>query len=177
MATVTIQKRENKNGNSYVITFKDPLTGKKKYYKTVKKHRIAQQEANNLRALLDTGNTPHSSKNRITVLTFREVSSSIEKEWEDRCFRKEIAKKTIEEWKIGLNVLNRKFGMRLLCDISTQEIEEYRNSIAAKNSNVSANKYLTIIKKVFKHGSKLHAVVGDPSEGNKQPRPEDVVLI
>jgi len=62
MATVTIQKRENKNGNSYVVTFKDPLTGKKKYYKTFKKHRIAHQEANDLRALLDTGKTPNSRK-------------------------------------------------------------------------------------------------------------------
>jgi integrase len=164
MATVTIQKRKNKRGNSYVVTFKDPLTGKKKYYKTFEKHRIAQQEANDLRILLDTGKSPHSRKIKITALTFHEVSKSLKKEWAHRYGRKEIAGKTIDDWTIMLNVLNRKFGMRILCDISTQEVEGFRDNIASKNSNVSANKYLSIIKKVFKHGLKLHAVVSDPSE-------------
>jgi len=164
MATVTIQKRENKKGNSYVVTFKDPLTGKKKYYKTFKKHRIAQQEANDLRALLDTGKSPNPKKRKLSALTFHQVSISLEKEWANRLSEKEIAKKTMDEWVIWLNVLNHKFGKRILCDISTQEILNFRKKITKKNSNVSSNKYLSIFKKVFKQGLELNAVVSDPSE-------------
>jgi integrase len=168
MATVTIQKRENLKGNSYVVTYKDPLTGKKKYYKTFQKHRIAQQEANDLRALLDTGKSPCSRKKKFTALTFHEVSDSLEKEWEDRYSRKEISEKTRDEWIIWLNVLSRKYGQRILCDISTQEILDFRDKIAEKNSNVSSNKYLSIFKKVFKHGLELNAVLNDPTVGIKR---------
>jgi integrase len=167
MATVTIQKRENNRGNSYVVTFKDPLTGKKKYYKTFKKYRMAQQEANNLRTLLDTGKSPNSRKIKIAALTFNEVSESLKNEWAERFSRKELAEKTIGDYLIWLNVLNRKFGTRILCDISEQEIENYRDNIASEKSNVSANKYLSVIKKVFTHGRALNAVVKDPSGGIK----------
>jgi integrase len=163
MATVTIQKRENKNGNSYVVTFKDPLTGKKKYYKTFKKHRIAHQEANELRALLDTGKSPNSRKKKFTTLTFHEVSESLKKEWADRLSRNKIAEKTMDEWVIWLNVLGRKYGKRILCDISTQEILDFRNNIAKKDSNVSSNKYLSIFRKVFKKGLELNAIIKDPT--------------
>ena len=151
-------------GNSYVVTFKDPLTGKKKYYKTFKKHRIAQQEANDLRALLDTGKSPNPKKRKLSALTFHQVSDSLEKEWANRLSKKEIAKKTMDEWVIWLNVLNRKFGKRILCDISTQEILDFRKKIAKKNSNVSSNKYLSIFKKVFRHGLELNAVLRDPTD-------------
>jgi len=167
MATVTIQKRENKNGNSYVVTFKDPHSGKKKYYKTFKKHRIAQQEANDLRALLDSGKRPNPSKRKLSALTFHEVSVSLKKEWANRLSKKEIAQKTMDEWAIWLSVLNKKYGKRFLCDISNNEIENFRIKIAKKNSNVSSNKYFSIIKQVFKHGLVLNAVMKDPTDGMK----------
>jgi hypothetical protein len=44
--------------------------------------------------------------------------------------RKELSEKTISDYLIWLNVLNRKFGTRILCDISAQEIEVYRDNIA-----------------------------------------------
>ena len=74
MATVTIQKRKNIKGNSYVVTYKDPFTGAKKYYKTFEKKRIAQQEANDLRTMLDSGKSPRQRIKKIHAMTFREVS-------------------------------------------------------------------------------------------------------
>jgi integrase len=164
MATVTIQKRKNIKGNSYVVTYKDPLTGQKKYYKTFNKHRIAQQEANDLRAMLDLGKSPRERIRKITTMTFSEVSAVLEKEWSDRFLNNELSPKTIQEYTIWLNVLNRKFGKGMLCGISTQDIEDYRSDIGKKYSSVSANKYLRIIKMVFQKGIKLNAVVIDPTE-------------
>ena len=132
MATVTIQKRKNIKGNSYVVTFKDPLTGKKKYYKTFNKHRLAQQEANDLRSILDSGKSPKERIRKITTLTFSEVATSLEKEWSDRFIEKKLSQKTLQEYTIWLNVLKRKYGKRMLCEISEQEIREYRKDIADK---------------------------------------------
>lgn len=163
MATVIIQKREKKKGNSYVITYKDPLTGKKKYHMTLRKYRLAQQEANDLRGLLDSGQKPKSRTNKLSALTFSEVSTVLRKEWAERLHNKTLAEKTVEDYEIWLNVLDRKFGKRLLCSFDDDEILEFRNNIANKDSKVSSNKYLSIFKKVFKHGLRLGAVSVDPS--------------
>ena len=66
------------------------------------------------------------------------------------------------------NVLDHRYGKRILCDISTQEILDFRNNIAKKDSNVSSNKYLSIFKKVFKQGLALNAVLKDPTDGIKR---------
>ena len=58
MATVYIPKRKTKNGYSYPVKFYDPLTGKKRHYKTFRRLRDAQQAANDLRAILDSGKLP-----------------------------------------------------------------------------------------------------------------------
>jgi adenylate cyclase class IV len=91
MATVTIQKRINTKGNSYVVTYKDPMTGRKKYYKTFNKHRIAQQEANDLRAMLDLGKSPRERIRKITTMTFSEVSTILEQDWSKRYMNKELS--------------------------------------------------------------------------------------
>ena len=70
MATVLIQKRKRKNRNSYIIYFKDPVSGRRKYYKTYQKLKEAQQACNDLRTLLDSGKKPAVKSNRITMLTF-----------------------------------------------------------------------------------------------------------
>ena len=162
MATVTIQKRENKKGNSYVVTFKDPKTGKKIYHDTFRKKRLAQQEANDLRAMLDSGQKP-KPKEKLSALTFSEVSTSLNKIWSERLSNRTLAEKTVEDYVIWLNVLERRYGKRLLCSFDTDEILEFRNGIADKNSNISSNKYLSIFKKVFQHGLELGAVTSDPS--------------
>ena len=52
----------------------------------------------------------------------------------------------------------------MLCSISTKDILDFRNDISKNYTNISANKYLSIIKKVFKKGKTLNSVVNDPSE-------------
>jgi hypothetical protein len=167
MATVTIQKRKRKNGNSYVITFKNPLTGEKKYYKTFRKHRVALQEANDLRALLDSGKKP-ILRPRLSPLTFREVAESLKKEWQDRLIKGAIKEKTVEDYIIWLNILKRTFEKKMLCEISEDDFRDYLELILENNSIVSHNKYLSIIKMVCKHGLKINALVDDPSKEIKK---------
>jgi hypothetical protein len=80
MATVIIQKRKRKKGMSYIISFKEPLTGKNKYYKTFRKHKDAQQAANELRSLLDSGKIPKPKRVKLNPLTFREVTQKLRQE-------------------------------------------------------------------------------------------------
>jgi integrase len=61
-------------------------------------------------------------------------------------------------------VLNRHFGELLLCQISRDQIIAYRDDAQKANSNVTANKYLSVIKKVFRHGLDINAVVKDVTE-------------
>jgi hypothetical protein len=49
MATVTIQKRTRRKGIRYLIYYKEPSSGRKKYYKTSIRLKDAQQVANDLR--------------------------------------------------------------------------------------------------------------------------------
>jgi len=58
MSTVYIEKRKRKKRNSYIIYYKHPVSGENKYHKTLPKQKEAQNEANRLRALLDTGKLP-----------------------------------------------------------------------------------------------------------------------
>ena len=164
MATVTIQKRKRKKGMSYLINFKVPLTGKFKYYKTFRKHQDAQREANELRALLDSGKLPQLKQTKLDPLTFREVAESLFKVWEKRLKRNNFAKKTFQEYQIWLNVLVRLFGARMLCQIGRKEIELFRDELAYEHSNVTANKYLSVIRKVFQQGLDLKAAVEDPTQ-------------
>ncbi|MBW1668203.1 MAG: site-specific integrase [Deltaproteobacteria bacterium] len=167
MSTVFIQKRIGKKGISYNVKYADPITGKKKHYRAYKRYKQAQWEANELRALLDSGKIPKNKKVRLNPLTFSEVSASLKKEWELRFKRKELSQITFNVYRAKLNVLERNFGERLLCKIEEAEILEFRDKEIEKNSIVSANRYLTILKFVFKHGLKLNALIEDPASGIK----------
>ncbi len=83
MATVGIQKRKRQNRNSYIVTYKDSA-GQRKYYKTFRKQRDAQQSANELRALLDAGKITelNKSKAKTNLLRFEEVSDLLMAKWE-----------------------------------------------------------------------------------------------
>ena len=164
MATVVIQKRKGKKGMSYAIRYAAPLTGKKKYYQTFKKYKEAQQAASDLRGLLDSGKTPKKNQTKINPLTFGEVAICLEKEWVSRLKRKDLSQKTHDEYCTWLNVLRRAFGKMILCQITADEIEAYRDNKAEEYSNVTANKYLSIVRKVFNHGLKLRAVIRNPAE-------------
>lgn len=163
MATVTIQKRTRKNGVRYLVSYKVPMNGKKKHYKTFRKYREAQQAANDLRSMLDSGNLPDPKRTKLNALSFSEVAKSLEKEWETRQTRKELSSKTVQEYCIWLGIVNLTFGENILCGISTVAIVSYRDEICERLSNVSANKYLSVVKKVFNHGMSLNAIRYDPS--------------
>ena len=164
MATVVIQKRKRKKGMSYLIYFKEPLTGKYTYYKTIQKHRDAQLEAHDLRSALDSGKVPKPARTKLNPLTFQEVADKLLLEWKTRNVRKDLADKTYQEYSIWLDVLTRKFGKLILCKMIKSEIEAFRDDLARQHSNITANKYLSIIKKVLELGMKLNAVISDPAE-------------
>ena len=163
MATVVIQKRIGKKGTSYAIKYLDPVSGKKKHYKTLRKQKLAQQEANDLRVMIDTGKIPEKKNLKFTPLRFSEVAESLEKEWFKRLKKRELSEKTLTDYCIWLNVLKGIFEKDLLCQITEDRISGLRDEIADKSSNVNANKYLSILKKVCKHGLKIRAIINDPS--------------
>lgn len=167
MSTVLIQKRIGKKGISYAVRYADPLTGKKKHYQSFRKYKLAQQAANDLRTAFDAGKIPEKKDARFTPMTFEEVGQSLQEEWTKRHRLSELSAKTYAEYCTWLNVLSRTFGKTLLCQITSNEIVVFRDNEAQKNSNVSANKYLSILKKVFNHGLGLRAIISDPSQGIK----------
>ncbi len=162
MATVTIQKRERKNRNSYLVNYKEPLTGKKKYYKTFPRQKQAQHAANELRAILDSGKMPEKKSIKLNPLTFEKVADSLKEEWDLKLVTGVLAKKTHTDYCIWLNVLRDNFADRLLCQITRDEIEAYINKLASELTKVTSNKYLFIIKQVFIHALRLKAVIEDP---------------
>jgi len=163
MATVVIQKRKGKTGIGYAIRYAHPITGKKKHYKTVRKYKDAQNEANELRALLDSGRMPKAKRERLNPLTFTEVALSLKKTWKTRVTQKSLSEKTFFDYSTWLNVLERQLGKKLLCQLSTEEIILFRDREIDKNSVISSNRYLTILKLTFRHGLDLKAVMKDPS--------------
>ena len=77
MATVNIVKRTREKGLRYQVYYKDPYSGKKKYYKTFPKQRDAQQAANDLRTLLDSGKLPDRNKSKMHMMTFGDVAEGL----------------------------------------------------------------------------------------------------
>jgi integrase len=167
MATVYILKHKTQKGYSHTIKYYDSLSKKKKYYKTFKKLRDAQQSANELRTALDSGKRPEKKKTKLAPLTFNQVSASLRDEWAKRLRINNLAKKTHDEYGYRLNVLEREFGKTLLCKITKQQIIKYLGGVAQTFSNVTYNRSLSVIKKIFKHGLDINAVFSDPTEDIK----------
>jgi len=163
MATVVIQKRRRKDRTSYLVSYYDPRTGRKKHYKTFQKMRDAQRTANDLRTLLDTGKVLEISekKNKPNLLSFAETSDLLNGEWLARFERGELSPTTFEDYADRLKVVNRVFGNMLLCKILENEVAAYQSSVSSEHSNVTANRNLFIIKQVFKHGLEVRGVLED----------------
>ena len=163
MATVFIQKRKRKNRNSYVVYFKDPVTIKLKYFKTFQRQKDAQDAANDLRTLIDTGKSLDIKKNKIKLnfLTFKEVSEQLKIEWGKRLENGDLRQKTFDEYLYMLNSLCKNFGKRLLGEITEENILDYRSNVASKLTNVTSNRNLFIIKQVFKIGAQIRAILDD----------------
>lgn len=165
MATVVIQKRHRKDRCSYLIYYKDPATGRRKYYKTFQRHRDAQIAANELRGLLDTGKTPETNKSkaRLNLFSYGEIGSSLKNGWDMRQQRSELSESTVKGYRYFLDYTPCKtFDKKLLCEISYNDIIKYRNAIALNTSNVMANRSLFILKQVFAHGLEMNAIKNDP---------------
>jgi len=165
MATVTIQKRKRQNRFSYLIYFKEPFTGRKKYYKSFQRQKEAQQAANDLRILIDSGKLPEPHKNKIRMLSFDQVADQLERFWEQSLKTGDLKPATVQGYKDFLKAVRKAFGSKLLCCIKQKQIIEYRAEVATTSSNVLANRRLFVIKKVFQFGKSLHAVVEDPAKG------------
>lgn len=123
----------------------------------------AQQSANDLRVLLDSGGLPAKDDRKIRLLTFNQIGKTVRREWDERLKIGDLSPVTHYDYCILLNVVSRIFGDKILCKINRDEIENYRNELAAKRSNVSANKHLSVIKKVFNKGIQLKSVIVDPT--------------
>jgi len=162
MATVQIQRRKNKKGVTYPIYFKNPYNGKKEYFKTFPKLKEAQHAANDLRSLLDAGKLPEKKLKKLNPLTFMDVGKELKEEWDSKLSREDLSPKTHEDYCIFLNKLNHVFGGKLLCQITNGEVEIYRNVLASEFTKVTSNRYLFIIKQVFKKGLSINAVLEDP---------------
>ena len=147
MASVFIQKYQRKKGCSYNIQFRDPITGKKRHYKTFQKAREANHAANELRSMLDSGKIPEPKATKISPLTFSEVSKSLQNEWQGRMECKDLKPKTHYEYNNRLKLLNDEFGKELLCNISPAKIVDYQIKVAKENSNVTSNRSLSVLKK------------------------------
>jgi len=173
MATVNIVKRIREKGTRYQVYFKDPYSGKKKYYKTYQRQRDAQQAANDLRALLDTGKLPDRKTSKIHMMSFGDVAEELVNEWNLKRKTGELRTKTVDEYIFTLNVVKKDFGYLLLGEITEDKIKSYRANVAENLSNVSSNKRLAVIKKVFIKGLELNAVFDNPSKGIKKLSEKD----
>ena len=161
MATVRIQKYHGKRGTTYAVKYKDPLTKRTKHYKSFKRYKDANQAKNDLRITLDSGKIPEKKQNRFTPMTFAEVSDSLKLEWIKRNKKGKLADKTLYEYNVRLNLVCKTFGSRILIEIKKSEIEDHIDKVTKDWTNVTANKTLSAIKKVFAHGSEKRAIIED----------------
>jgi integrase len=173
MATVIIQRRKGSSKLSYQVYYKEPGTGRRKYYKTYSRLKEAQIAANDLRAILDSGKPIDKKPRKLRLMTLSEVGESLRAEWDRVQQRGEISSKTYSDYGYWLDVLIREFGNRLLCRITETEIEDYLNAQTALKSKVSSNKYLAILKKLFQHGLALNTVIVDPAARLKKLSEKD----
>jgi len=164
LSTVIIQRRERKKGVAYPVYYKDPITGKKEYWKTYSRFRLAQQARNELMSLLDMGKMPEKKKTKIRFLTFRQVADSLKLEWDMRLKQGSLRRKTHENYGYWLNALVRNFGDKPLCQISKADIESHINDLLTQFTVITANKYISMFRKVFTHGIQLRASLNNPAD-------------
>ncbi|GAU08425.1 tyrosine-type recombinase/integrase [Desulfoplanes formicivorans] len=165
MATVLISERVNKNDKSFVVYFRDPLSGKRKYYKTFKTKRDAVAEAARLRVMIDGREYAEMAKikKKHQLLTFSDVGKLLCEEWDQRVRVGEIQTVTVDGYKIILKQLNKVFGNMILMDIATEKILEYRTDVAMEQTVITSNRRLFVCKQVFARALKEGAIPEDPA--------------
>lgn len=169
MATVIIEERARAEGKSYILYYKDPATGKRRYYKSCRRKQDAQMESHRLRALIDTGRVSELRKNKRKhrPMTFAEVGRLCEQAWAERIPLGTLRPKSHEGYLIQLKMLNEVFGRRLMFEITERDIREYQLAMAKGHSKVTANRRLFVLKQVFKRAITEGALQEDPAAGIK----------
>jgi integrase len=145
------------------VYFRDPITGKRKYYKTFKMRKDAAAEAARLRVMLDGREYAELAKvqKRHTPLTFNEVADLCRKDWDRRVATGQLASVTGDDYKIGLGQLCKTFGNNLLMDITQERLLKYRTQVVRDLSVITSNRRLFVCKQVLKRAYAESAVVED----------------
>jgi len=164
MASVVIQKRKRKKFTSYLLYFKDPMTGKFKYYKTLRKSKEAQKAAQDLRSLIDNGQIAEFQDPKIKMLTFSQVAELKRIDWKKQLGKNELSIVTFEDYTTRLNVLMRSFGKKLMCKIQEKDLANFQQTLLEDHSPSTSNRYMFILKQLFKKAKKAKAVLTDPAE-------------
>lgn len=169
MATVVIQKYQGKNKTSYAIRYKDPLTGKLKYYKTLSKKKDARNAANELRSIIDSGNLHELSKKsrKSRLLTFSEVAEDMIGEWKEKLNNSDLSEITYEGYLLRANILKDLYGKMLFREIDKDWVLEFQREIKDKSSNINSNRYLFIFKQIAAKAVELGTIFENPSESVK----------
>ena len=147
----------------------DPVTFQSKYYRTCYKYKDAQKAKSYLTDLIDNNRFAEIKKHRrkIQPMKFSEIGNLLVQDWEDQFKRNELSHATFDDYTLRLKVLNRKMGGKLVTEFSTKDIVLYRQRIFDDFSPASANRYLFIIKQVFKRATKEGAISDNPAAGIK----------
>lgn len=163
MATVVIQKYTGQKKTSYTVKYKDPVTRNTKHFKTFTKLRDAQNAANDLRALIDSGKV-HEIKGRkkFKVYTFSEVADLTIENWRIKHEKEELADSTFEGYVLRAEVLKRKLGKLLIRELTKDELVKLQINLKDLHSPANSNRYFFIIKQIFKTGMEAGAIIEDP---------------
>jgi site-specific recombinase XerD len=171
MATVVIQKRQRQKGSSYVITYKDPMSGRKRYYKTFRKKHDADTSANELRYLIDTGkfssNNAKGSK-KLFALTLDDVCEMLLEQYDMRCAEGKLSQVTYDGYRVRIQQIRRVFGHRRASEVTEAELLEYRSQIVEQTSNVNANRIMFVVKQIFNYAVELEAISENPATAIRQ---------
>lgn len=170
MATVVIQKRTRENGTSYVVTYKDLASGRKRYYKTFRKAKEAQQAANELRYLLDNGKSVDSKPQRKTkLMTVAQVAELLDQQWENKLKIGELSPVTVDGYRVWCKQIVESYGHRILCELTREEIKLHRDTMAQNKaggkSHARTNRIMFVFKQICAHGIEIGAIDESPVAG------------
>lgn len=165
MATVYIDQRKRMNRNSYVIYYKHPISGKNKYYKTLPKKKEAQNEANRLRTLLDTGRLPEEQNlmKKPSFLTVSDIGEMLLNDWKLKLLNNDLSNNTVSDYSLRLRQILTEFDGLLVCEIRKKSVINYRNQLADTISNVTANRNLFVLKQITKFAVNQGFIFDDPA--------------
>lgn len=151
MATTGIQTKILKDGKkSYAVWYKDPATGKQHHYKCYRLKKIAEQEEQKLRILIDTGEFLRGPlKKRQTAVKFEDITFELDEIWARKLNTKELSNSTVSNYRVHRKLLDQEFAGQFVGGITELDIEKYQANIARSISNATSNRRLFILKQVF----------------------------